>query len=53
MSEDIDRDQLENQLAQAYTRSRSHEARQHLRAAMAEIGMDVPTEKTECPRCSQ
>jgi hypothetical protein len=50
MTEEIDIGTLEMQLAQAYTRSRSHAAREHLRAAMHEIGMDVPTERSECPR---
>jgi len=51
MTDGVDLDQVRMQLAQAYTRSRSHEAREHLRAAMAEIGMDVPVDQTECPRC--
>lgn len=51
MTDDVDLDAVEMQLAQAYTRSVSHTARGHLRAAMDEIGMDVPVDQSDCPRC--
>jgi len=50
MDSDPDLDVLGMHAAQAYTRARSTDVREHLIAILDELGEDVPREIEDCPR---
>jgi hypothetical protein len=50
---DVGLDALQNQLAQAYTRTVSPTVRDHLLEAMQEIDESVPRRLEHCPRCER